>query len=194
MPSGRSLSGGNFKLSAAKTRADLELAESKHQLDAVPARQRDNPASDTLRAAITLLTQQSTNAAVRIGMIDSVVSAIDTFLVAIRAVPQGAKRNALASADLHELLHAAAGSDDAGAEGFSHVLLVKAQAGQINQLLDNKPLFLADKFSVIADVTVTYMLIQSSNSRVATAGTVTGTVRGYGKIGEAPKIEPALIN
>lgn len=55
---------------------------------------------------------------VRIGQIDSLVTAIDAFAIAIRTIPAGTGRSALAAAALHEQLHNGTGE-------FGHVLLVK---------------------------------------------------------------------
>ena len=85
--------------------------------------------------------------------------------------PEGGARPPIAIATLQELLHKADGTPDA----FTHVLFIKAEAGQAPLPLENKPLWWEDKFSSVVDVSVTYMLIKAEGSGVEAAGTATGT-------------------
>ena len=116
--------------------------------------------------------------------VDSVLASIDSFVASINKTPEGGARPPIAIATLQELLHKADGTPDA----FTHVLLIKAEAGQAQQLLENKPLWWEDKFSSVVDVSVTYMLIKAEGSGVEAAGTATGTASAFGKIGETPQI------
>ncbi|ADJ48154.1 hypothetical protein AMES_6329 [Amycolatopsis mediterranei S699] len=111
----------------------------------------------------------------RVEQIDSVVAAIDTFNAAIRVVPPNAKRSLLSAAALHEDLHTT--------DGMSHVLLVKAEPGQAQQVTENRPLWFEDRFSTLVDVNLLYVLIETAGSTVLSAGTITATATAYGKIG-----------
>jgi hypothetical protein len=137
--------------------------------------------------AIELLNRRITRDVVRLGYIDSLITSIDAFAAAVRAVPTGARRSSLATAALHELLHKPGLIADR-AEQFTHVLLVKGQPGQSQQVVNNLPLWFQDKFSTIVDVNVTYMLIETASSRIVTSGTVTCVAKAWGNIGEEPNI------
>jgi hypothetical protein len=127
---------------------------------------------------------EATNALARLslllGLIDGLMSSIDQYVVALRTVPASGGRSPLATAALHEQLHAEG--------GYNHVLLVKAQPGQAEQLIDNRPLWFADRFSTVVDVTLTYMLIRATDSAVETAGSATKTATARGRIGDKPTI------
>ena len=171
--------------------ADVEAAlstekELKKQIeeagDAVPPKLIEDLAATVKK--IKELNRKIADETVRLGMIDSLASTIEQFLSAIRLIPEGAHRSPLATAALRELLHDRAG----GTEAFTHALLVKGQAGQSQQLLENRPLWFQDKFSTVVDVSVTFTLIDLPASNVVSAGTVTGTAKAYGKIGDEPKV------
>ena len=140
--------------------------------------------------AIARIEREMAGMTLRLGLIDALITSIDAFLAAIAAVPEGARRSALASAALHEQLRpAATGEGTAAAPSTStHVLLIKAQPGQSQQLHDDKPFWFQDKFSTIVDVSVTYVLIATNDSTVLSAGTVTKTARAYGNVGEMPEL------
>jgi hypothetical protein len=127
----------------------------------------------------------------RLGLIDGLITSIDAFLAAIAKVPEGARRSPLAAAALHEHLRPAeipSGTAAAVSTTSTHVLLIKAQPGQSQQLLNDKPFWFDDKFSTIVDVSVTYVLIATKDSIVLSAGTVTKTARAYGTVGEMPEL------
>jgi Zn-dependent metalloprotease len=156
--------------------------------DAVPPKLVEDLAAVVKK--IKDLNRKIADETVRLGMIGSLASTIDQFLSAIRLIPEGAHRSPLATSALRELLHENAG----GKKAFTHALLVKGQAGQSQQLLENRPLWFQDKFSTVVDVSVTFTLIELPESNVVSAGTVTGTAKAYGKIGDEPKValaEPA---
>lgn len=118
----------------------------------------------------------------RLGMVASLLDAIAAYLTTIRT-PAGGQRSPLATAALHAQLHVADTS------GFTHVLLVKAQAGQAQQELDDRPLWLRDKFSVTADVSLTYILIETKTSSIVAAGAKTASRTAHGSIGDKPDID-----
>jgi hypothetical protein len=116
----------------------------------------------------------SSEAVLRAGTVDSLVAAIDAFVASVSAVPQGGTRSALTSAVLCEGLHSGS---------FGHVLLVKGGSGSSTQVVDNRPLMLKDRFSVVATMTVSYLLVQTDDSRVISAGTASGESTLSGKVG-----------
>lgn len=153
--------------------AAARLQAKRQELGAAKARAEAEPAPGAAAQA-------------RIGQLAGLCAAIDTFTAAIRAVPEGARRSALATAALCEQLHhdGAAG----GAGRFSHVVLVKGQEGQSQELVDNRPLWFKDRFSTTVDVSVTYLLLECGGSTILAAGTETATATAYGQVGEAAKI------
>ena len=123
------------------------------------------------------LTKANSEATVRLTMIESVTSAIDTFNTAIRAVPAAGGRSPIATAALYENLHT-------GADRFTHVLLVKAEPGQAQQTTQDRPLWFKDRFTTIVDVNLLFMLLGTRASTIVAAGTVTATAQTHGTIGE----------
>ncbi len=150
-------------------------AEVKQFTDVTPD---DQGKLDVARKNVEHLTVAVHHSSLRIGRVESLVTAIDTFTTAIRMVPTGATRSALAAAALHEQLR----SDT---DGFGHVLLIKADAGQAQQVTENRMLR-DDKFSTFVDANLMYLLIETAGSTVVAAGTVSGTATARGKIGETP--------
>jgi hypothetical protein len=66
------------------------------------------------------------------------------------------------------------------------VLLVKAEAGQVREVLGDRPLWLRDKFSNIADTSVTYMLIETAGSNILRSGTANPpSTRSSSRLSEA---------
>jgi hypothetical protein len=156
----------------------LTLSDEKSTIDAALADAKAAKRPDAKKIAD--LTRQSTNIGTRLGLIDSAILAIDTVLAGIRAVPAGAKRSLLATTALQEALHLS--------NGFTHVLLVKAEAGQARESLDNRPLWLEDKFFAIADASITYLFIQTSDSTIVESGTVTRLASASGDTDGAPLV------
>jgi hypothetical protein len=135
---------------------------------------------------------------VRVGVVDSLLTAADSFITTIRAVPGGGGRSPLATAALHEQLHAGDGIDtdgdtpadeEHGENKYTHVLLVKTQSGQVQQMLDNRPLWFRDKFSTAVETSITYMLIDTSSSAVVAAGTESAVESAHGTIGDRPTLD-----
>jgi hypothetical protein len=125
--------------------------------------------------------QAHSRIAVRLGLVDSVSSAIDTFNASIVAVPEGSKRSPLAMAAARERLHAA---DENDAEAFTHVLLVKSEGGSAHQTVDDKPFLMKDKVSIFASMSINWLLIRTDMSSVVDGGTVGGSATAHGKIGD----------
>jgi hypothetical protein len=164
-------------------------AHKKSRLETELAKLREADPPD--KEKISTVDQEIEVLGVHMGLIDSVISAIDAYVTSIRAVPAGGTRSLLASAALYEQLHPEDETDkERKKQAITHVLLVKSEGGQAEQVIDNKPLWFADTFSTVVDVTVTYLLIQTSTSTVVTAGSKTATATAHGKVGEKPTLPP----
>jgi hypothetical protein len=117
-----------------------------------------------------------------IALISSANTSIDTLVGRLTAVPDKATRSPLTEAMLREGLHREG--------GFGHVLLVKAQAASGMQLVNDKPLWSKDTFSVVAAATLTWALVRADRGDIVDAGVVTGTAQANGKIGDTFSFEP----
>lgn len=159
----------------------VTLSDEKSKTDAALAEAKAAKRPDAKK--IAELTRQSTDAATRLGLIDSAMVAIDTVLAGIRTIPAGATRSLLATTALHEALH----SED-GPPRFTHVLLIKGEAGQARESLDNRPLWLEDKFFAIADASITYLLIETADSTIVQSGTVTRLASASGATDGPPVV------
>jgi len=178
-------------LSDQKTLSDAELVSAKdHLKDAEKAladadKTKPHPdleaAVNAARDEVKQRTIQSHNVTTRVSMVEALLSSIDAFTAAIRVVPTGGRRSPFATAVLLDQLH---GGDSGATPAFSHALLVKAQPAQFSQLTSDKPLWINDKFSTMVEVTITYMLIATSDSSIARAGAATATAVAYGRLGD----------
>jgi hypothetical protein len=153
-------------------------------------------ALETARQAIDRHQQIIDRTTREIGMIEALLTGIDSFTTAIGTVPAGARRSPLTTAALHEQLRGRPA--DATLEGtpakpgepaFTHVLLIKAQPGGSQHILDNRPLWFQDKFSTLVEISVTYVLITTATSEVTASGTATRVARAYGEMGKQPVLE-----
>jgi hypothetical protein len=171
--------------------AEAALLEARREEERLSSAAESKPPEVASARQVVKERQQAVEAIdVRISLVDGMLTSIDAFTAAIGKVPEGARRSALATAALHEQLHPAAkASDGTQPPGFTHVLLVKTQPGGSQQLNDNKPFFMADRFSTLVDVSVTYVLIKTEGSQVVASGTVTRIARAWGKIGDRPEFD-----
>lgn len=126
---------------------------------------------------------------------EGTLSTIDKTMTALHAVPANG-RSMLSTASLLESVYPnLAPADESievlghvfqqqpAPETFNYILLIKAEGGQATQLLDDKPLMLNDKVSSYVDVTLQYMLIDTSSSRVTESGVASGAAQLHGTIG-----------
>jgi hypothetical protein len=128
--------------------------------------------------------------ATRIGQIDTVIAAIETFSAALRTIPTGGVRSPLATAMLREQLHPSDTADRAADDSkFTHVLCVQAAAGSTQQVVSDRPLWFEDKFSAIGVISVAYILIEVVGSQVLAAGSAGGQATVKGKIGSSFSVE-----
>ena len=109
-------------------------------------------------------------------MIFASVLNIDAFVTILTNVPDGASRSLLTTAALREGLHA---------DAFGYVLLVKAQSASTMQLVNNKPLWMKDTFSLIATASITWLLLEARNGDVVDGDVTTGTAQLNGKMGRS---------
>ena len=173
-------------LTDKKDELTAELGAAKAEHDTL--RKADQPTPEQaekirdVQQRIAQIQQHLANSELRLSLVESLLQTIDSFTAAIRAVPAGARRSALASAALHEELHA-------GTDGYSHVLLIKTQNGQAQQVLANQPLWMRDKFSIAVDTSITYLLIETERSHLVAAGTETGVASAHGDIGDRPTFD-----
>jgi hypothetical protein len=112
----------------------------------------------------------------RIELISALITAIDSYLTAISNASSTGERSALTNAILREVLH-----DASSARRF--VVLIKGYGGSSAQLVNDKPFWFKDEFSVVASMGISYLLVDATNGRVATGGSRSGTVSVTGKIG-----------
>jgi hypothetical protein len=191
-----------LEAAVASAQARLELARAKVD-DALTAFEKATPDEepgkrkilDDARAAVGPLEEELSAATVKLGLVQGVKSAIDTFIASLTAVPAGATRSPLTLAAMRERLHDVddpnAEDGDAQAEDgrFTHVLLVKGNGGAAMQEVDDKPLWSDDTFAVVATAGITYMLIETDGSRVLTAGNAGGAIEAHGKLGERVNVK-----
>ena len=125
----------------------------------------------------------------KVAAIDSLVAAIDTFASAATSAGASAGRPALATAAIYGLLRT-------GEKRISHVLLVKSQSGSMSEHREDRPLIMADTFTTIADVHLTFMVLDTKTGELVDAGTSTATAVASGKIGEVPTVNavPTVID
>jgi hypothetical protein len=118
----------------------------------------------------------------RLGLIDSALAAIDSFVTSLTAVPEGGNRSPLGLAAMREGLDAS-GDATAGQPRFTHVLVVKGGVGSAQQTVDDRPFWFKDQFSVLATATITFMLLDTATNAIVAAGNPAGSAAATGKIG-----------
>jgi len=170
-----------------KATVDLRVTESaaavkKAQKAADEADAAGKPAADlaldnALKAQAQFTSQLAADTA-RLASVDAALAGIDAFVTAVRAIPAGAQRSILATAALHQQFH------EAGDGGYSHVLFVRAEGGQTQQVVTNKPLWFRDRFATVVDVGLTVLLIETASSNIVASGTVTGSAEAFGTLGD----------
>ncbi len=174
---GSKLSFGDLK---SRKSEELSVAQGRVKdveavLERDPADQAAKNALPDRRAEAAGLEREVAEAAIRIGLIDGTIAAIDKFLTSLTTVPKGGTRSPLTLAALREDLRD-------GKDPFTHVLLVKGNGGSTSQVIDDKPLWAADRFAVVGTAGITYMLIDTATSNVLAAGNASGAADVSGKV------------
>ena len=118
-----------------------------------------------------------------LAVVNQVASAIDAFLATILTVPDGATRSACTSAILREQLHNGS---------ITCVVLVKGVGGSTAQVLNDRPLWLNDKFTTIATAGVSWLLISTVDGAVIAGGAKVSTQEVTGTIGKNVEVKPAV--
>ena len=113
--------------------------------------------------------------AANIALAAKVAESIEDGLATLMAVGEGSTRSPLAAAILREGLHDGT---------IKYVLFVKSQSASGAQLVNDKPLWLDDKFSVLAAASISWVLVDPASGEVLDADVTTGTAQANGKIGE----------
>ncbi|MCO5219275.1 MAG: hypothetical protein M9953_01725 [Thermomicrobiales bacterium] len=126
------------------------------------------------------------NQAAILDELTTLTTEITSFAEAITSIPEGSRRSMLMTAMVQGQLHQ---MEDNQPSFFSHVLLVKSQPGSWSQVLDDRPLWLADRFASMAEAHITYMLIDTVDSSVVAAGTETAVWQLYGTLGNELKLK-----
>jgi hypothetical protein len=127
-------------------------------------------------------------------VIDSSLAVIDKFTTTLQAVAAGQKYSPLVAAILRQQLHGGK-QDDQGkdTQWFTHVLVVKTEPGSAQQLIDDRALWLKDKFSVVATAAATYMLIETSDGSVCAGGSIGGQAEIQGTFGKDITVGEAKV-
>jgi hypothetical protein len=128
-----------------------------------------------LRTRIARLAETSTGTE-----LTSFVAAVDAFVAGASAVPAGGTRSLLTDARLRECLH------DGSVE---YVLLVKGMTGSVTQLVNDRKLR-DDKVTVVADASISYLLVRTRDGRLVAGGTSSGSATMHGTIGADLRMQP----
>lgn len=112
----------------------------------------------------------------------AVLEKTDTFLTAIRAVPDGGSRSQVVSAMLREIVHGA--SDQVGPSA-PRVVFLRATGGSISQLVDDRPFLFKDRFHAIGNATIAFWVLDVSTNMIVAAGACNGGAQIKGKVGDS---------
>lgn len=115
--------------------------------------------------------------------VKTAVAAIDALDARLRARPEGAARAPLVEASLHEALFAGGAGG-----GPAQALLVKSEGGQVAQATADRVIG-ADTVMLIAEVAITYMVLDLAENRLTAAGAAPGVAQASGRIGAPLRIE-----
>jgi hypothetical protein len=129
-----------------------------------------------MKLELSRATDDDPDRKLRVELISALITAIDSYLTTISSASSAGQRSALTNAILREVLH-----DADSARRF--VVLVKGYGGSSAQLVNDKPFWFKDEFSIVASMGISYLLVDAENGRVAAGGSRSGTVMAAGKIG-----------
>jgi len=200
----RDLVGKQLGLGDTKARKAEELALAKDRVEnaqaAIKEDATDQGAMNDLETAnddVARLDRELEQIELRLALIASTIKAIDDFTSSLTAVPEGGSRSPLTLAALRAGLRppapgaVAEGRQQSSAtaipEHFTHVLLVKGNAGSTSQVIDDRAFWVADRFAVVGTAGITYMMIETATNAVLAAGEISGGATASGKIAGAFK-------
>ena len=126
-------------------------------------------------------------AGVRSALIDTLLAAMSAFSANVTVVPPGGARSPLAAAALREQMH----GDE---PSIRYVLLIKATAGSSSQVIDQRPLWFADRFTTVSSLGLTYLMIDTKSSSVVCGGSVGASAGLYGSVGSKFEVQPIAIS
>jgi hypothetical protein len=118
--------------------------------------------------------------------IESAIAAIVGMEVSLRSVPAGRVRSPIVEAALYERLFEAQGT----ADGFTHVLHLRALGGQVSRdVVDRPAVFGSDTLNILAEAAISYRLLKIESNALVASGLVSGSAQAFGKPGGALRFE-----
>jgi hypothetical protein len=124
------------------------------------------------------------DARLEVARIDLLVETIDAFLLSVHATSDSAVRSPFTTAVLGDALHEARRADGRSSEpAVRYILRVKPTRGSADQVISDRPLWLKDRFHLVATAGLAYWLVATADSRVVASGLATGTYEMTGAIG-----------
>ncbi|HMQ92115.1 MAG TPA: hypothetical protein PKA33_01160 [Amaricoccus sp.] len=115
--------------------------------------------------------------------IEAATAAVVGLEASLRSVPAGRSRAPIVEAALYERLY---GTD----AKFTHVLLVRAHGGQVQQdIADRNWLFGKDTVNLIAEASISFRLLSVADNKLVGAGLASGRAQAHGRPGERLRIE-----
>jgi hypothetical protein len=180
-----------------KARVTEDLALAKAELEAAKADLKESPKDQAAKQQVRTSTgdvadaeRKLAHAELRLGLVVSAIEAIDAFSNSLTEVPEGAVRSPLTLATMREHLQAAPEwKQDTKPSHFTHILLVKGNGGSTTQVIDDRALWMADRFASVGTARITYMLIESTSSAVLAAGDASGAAKASGKLSRKLSLE-----
>jgi len=176
---------------ALRASAQEEVDTLRKQLDALT---RDKPDYKHISGELKRARQErddavhaTKDAALVVGLIGDLLAAIDAFSASIHAVPGGEGRSPLMVAALRQELHGEPAT-------VSRVLFVSACGGSATQLFSDRPLWSKDKYEIVASVSVSYWLLDTSSDCIVAAGVASGTARLTGSVGATFSIDSPAVS
>ena len=176
-------------LAAASAVADAlirgEIGEVKHDTFRIARQGAINHLTDELASKLPEL-QKVTDPDAK-DAAEALAKLITAELAMLTAVPGRGTRSPLAIASMYELMMGYRG-DFRGAAPITHVMLVKSQPGSVSELI-NRRFMAKDKVLITATMSITYMLIDITDSRILVAGTETATVEAHGFMADTIQLD-----
>jgi hypothetical protein len=121
----------------------------------------------------------------RVDLISALITAIDAYLTALSSTSSAGQRSALTNAVLREVFHVV------GPER-RFAVLIKGCGGSSAQLVNDRPFWFKDEFSIVASMGISFLLVDAGNGRVAAGGSRSGTVMAAGKIGRSLEFKASV--
>jgi hypothetical protein len=129
----------------------------------------------------------------KLSLAESLQTSVDAFITSLTTIPEGAKRSpfevavwreGLRDVPLHDGEASGSPPNPEPDPPFTHVLLVKGNAGSVQQAVNDKPLWLKDRYCVVATASITHVLLRAKDGSILAAGIEDGLATGTGKVGD----------